>query len=181
MSNLAALSTDARTALLASIVDSSDDAIKAKTLDGIITSWNRGAERIYGYSAEEIIGKPISVLTPSERPDDMKGILARVAKGERVEHYETVRQRKDGRLIDISLTVSPIYDSEGVLIGVSSIARDITERKRADERLLAANRSIDARNALLASIVDCYDDAIIAKTAEGLITSWNRGAYLIYG
>jgi PAS domain S-box-containing protein len=181
MSNLAALSTDARTALLASIVDSSDDAIKAKTLDGIITSWNRGAERIYGYSAEEIIGKPISVLTPSERPDDMKGILARVAKGERVEHYETVRQRKDGRLIDISLTVSPIYDSEGVLIGVSSIARDITERKRADERLLAANRSIDARNALLASIVDCSDDAIIAKTAEGLITSWNRGADLIYG
>jgi len=113
MANLVTESTGSRTALLASIVDSSDDAIKAKTPDGIITSWNRGAERIYGYSAEEVIGKPIFMLVPPGRPDDMQGILARVRNGERVEHYETVRQRKNGQLIDISLTVSPIYDTEG--------------------------------------------------------------------
>ena len=174
-------SIDDRTALLASIVDSSDDAVIAKTPDGTIKSWNPAAERIYGYSAEEMIGKPVYMLIPPDRPNDMHGILARVRDGERVEHYETVRQRKDGTLIDISLTVSPIYDPSGTLIGVSSIARDITERKRADERLRAANQSIDARTALLASIVDCSDDAIIAKTPEGIITSWNRGAEQIYG
>ena len=181
MSRLVTQSTDARTALLASIVDSSDDAIIGKTPDAVITSWNRGAERIYGYAAEEMIGKPVTMLIPRDRPDDMQAILARVADGERVEHYETVRQRKDGRLIDISLTVSPIYDSTGKMIGASSIARDITERKRADEKLRAANQSIDARTTLLASIVDCSDDAIVGKTPDGIITSWNRGAEQIYG
>ncbi len=172
---------DDRTALLASIVDSSDDAITAKTPDGIFTSWNRGAERIYGYAADEILGKPVAILIPPDRPNDMHAILARVRSGEQVEHYETMRVRKDGKLIDISLTVSPIYDSAGLLIGVSSIARDITERRRAEERLRAATQSIDDRTALLASIVDCSDDAIIAKTPEGHITSWNRGAEMIYG
>jgi PAS domain S-box-containing protein len=181
MSLVATQTNEARTALLASIVDSSDDAIIAKTPEGIITSWNRGAERIYGYSAEEMIGKPVIVLIPPDRPDDMQGMLARVRSGERVEHYETVKLRKDGRLIDISLTVSPIFDSDGRLIGASSIARDITERKRADEKLRAANQSIDARTALLASIVDSSDDAITGKTPEGIITSWNRGAEMIYG
>lgn len=181
MSLVATQTNEARTALLASIVDSSDDAIIAKTPDGIITSWNRGAERIYGYSAEEMIGKPVTVLIPPDRPDDMQGMLARVRSGERVGHYETVKLRKDGRLIDISLTVSPIFDSDGRLIGASSIARDITERKRADEKLPAANQSIDARTALLASIVDSSDDAITGKTPEGIITSWNRGAEMIYG
>jgi PAS domain S-box-containing protein len=170
-----------RTALLASIVDSSDDAITAKTPEGIITSWNRGAERIYGYQAEEVVGKPVSLLIPPDRPDDMDAILAKVRNGEQVEHYETVRKRKDGVLIDVSLTVSPINDSAGNPIGVSSIARDITERRRAEEKLRAATQSIDDRTALLASIVDCSDDAIIAKTPEGVITSWNRGAELIYG
>jgi len=176
-----AQSTEARTALLASIVASSDDAIIAKTPSGVITSWNEAAERIYGYSAEEMIGQPVFSLIAPDRPDDMQIILARVRNGERVDHYETVRLRKDGRLIDISLTVSPIYDSGGKLIGVSSIARDITERKRADEKLRAANQSIDARTTLLASIVDCSDDAITGKTPEGIITSWNRGAEMIYG
>ncbi len=170
-----------RTALLASIVNSSDDAIIAKTLDGIITSWNRGAELVYGYSASEIVGKPISTVISPDRPDEMTGILARIRQGERVEHYETTRLRKDGKPIAISLSVSPIYDSEGSLIGVSSIARDITERKRSDERLRAANQTTDARTALLASIVDSSDDAIIAKSPDGVITSWNRGAELVYG
>ena len=181
MSSVVTQSADARTALLASMVDSSDDAIIGKTPDAVITSWNRGAERIYGYTAEEMIGKPVTILIPRDRPDDMQAILARVASGERVEHYETVRQRKDGKLIDISLTVSPIYNATGVLVGASSIARDITERKRAGEKLRAANQSIDARTALLASIVDCSDDAIVGKTPQGAITSWNRGAERIYG
>src|SRR5689334_10653436 len=174
-------SAEARTALLASIVDCSDDAIIAKAPQGAITSWNRGAERIYGYSAEEMIGQPVTILVPPESSDDMQDILARVRNGERVEHYETVRRRKDGTLIDISLTVSPIFNAAGTLTGASSIARDITERKRSDEELRKANQSIDARTALLASIVDCSDDAIVAKTSSGIITSWNRGAEQIYG
>jgi PAS domain S-box-containing protein len=134
--------TDSRTELLASIVDSSDDAIIAKTPEGIITSWNRGAELIYGYSAGEAIGQPISMIIPPDRPGEMLGILARIGQGERVEHYETLRVRKDGKTICISLAVSPIQDSMGRLIGVSSIARDITERKRAEEKLQAATQSV---------------------------------------
>jgi PAS domain S-box-containing protein len=174
-------SVDARTALLASIVDSSDDAVIAKTTDGTITSWNRGAELIYGYTAAEIIGKPITMVLNPDRPNEMNEILARIRNGERVEHYETMRARKDGTPISISLTVSPIYDPERRLIGVSSIARDVTERKRVEESLRHATQSVDARTALLASIVDSSDDAIIAKTTDGTITSWNRGAELIYG
>ncbi len=181
MSNVTAQPADARTTLLASIVESSDDAIIAKTPEGIITSWNRGAELLYGYSAADIIGKPISLLIPPGRPDEMFGILARIRHGERVEHYETERVCRDGKTICISLTVSPIHDSAGKLIGVSSIARNITERKRAQEGLGGASHALDARTALLASIVDSSDDAIIAKTPEGIITSWNRGAELAYG
>src|SRR6266404_895633 len=117
-------SADERTALLASIVDYSDDAIIAKTPNGVITSWNRGAELIYGYASGEIVGQPMSTLMHPDRPDEMDVILARIRHGERVEHYETMRVRKDGKTIFVSLTVSPIYDSSGELIGVSSIARD---------------------------------------------------------
>src|SRR5258708_1320667 len=180
MSKRSTLVAEDQTALLASIVDSSEDAITAKTTDGIVTSWNRGAERVYGYSAEEILGKPVAMLIPPDRPDDMHGILASVRGGQQVEHYETVRLRKDGKLINISLSVSPIYDSAGMLIGVSSICRDITERRRAEERLRAATQSIADRTALLASIVDCSHDAIIPKTPEGLIPSWNPGAERIH-
>ena len=127
--------SDTRTALLASIVDSSDDAIVSKTPDGAITSWNRAAELIYGYSAEEVLGKPISIVTHPDRPHEMDEILRRIRMGERVEHYETLRVRKDGTTISISLSVSPIYDAQHHMIGASSIARDITERKRADEQL----------------------------------------------
>jgi PAS domain S-box-containing protein len=182
MSTLKALqSPEARTALLAFTVDSSDDAIIAKTTEGVVTSWNRGAERIYGYAAAEMIGQPITLLIPPDRPDDMREILRRIRDGEAVQHYETMRTRKDGGLIDISLSVSPIHDETGQLIGVSSIARDITQRRRAEEQLRAAAQSIDDRTALLASIVDYSDDAIIAKTPQGVITSWNRGAEMIYG
>ena len=127
--------------VLAAIVESSDDAIIAKTLDGIITSWNRGAERIFGYAADEIIGRHISVLKPPEHSEDVIQILERIRHGERVNHFETKRCTKDGRIIDVSLSVSPIRDADGKIVGASKVARDITERKRAEEereRLLAA-------------------------------------------
>jgi PAS domain S-box-containing protein len=113
---------------LAAIVESSDDAIIGKTLDGVITTWNQGAERLYGYSAEEVKGKPISILVPPERPDELTEILERIKRGEKVQHYETRRIRKDGNLIEVILTVSPIRDSTGGIVGASTIARDITER-----------------------------------------------------
>lgn len=119
-------------AWLAAIVDSSQDAIVSKTLDAVITSWNQGAERIFGYTAAEAIGRPITLIIPPERLDEEPAILERLRKGERVEHFETVRVAKDGRRIDISLTISPVRDSTGRIIGASKIARDITGRKRAE-------------------------------------------------
>ena len=116
---------------LAAIVESSDDAIISKNLDGIIISWNKGAERLFGYSAAEIIGKPVTTLMPLERQSEEPGILARLRRGERMDHYETVRQRKDGTLMDVSLTVSPVRDGSGRIVGASKIARDVTEQKRA--------------------------------------------------
>lgn len=120
---------------LAAIVESADDAIISKTLDGIITNWNRGAERIYGYTPEEAIGRPISIIFPPDHADELTEILERVMRGERVEHFETERVRKDGQRLDVSLTVSPIKNAEGEIIGSSAIARDITERKLAEEKL----------------------------------------------
>ena len=117
----------------AAIVASSDDAIVSKGLDGIIRSWNKGAERVFGYTAEEAIGRSVSMLIPDDRQNEEPGIIARIRRGERIDHYETKRQRKDGSLIDISLTVSPIKNSRGEVVGASKIARDITERKRAEE------------------------------------------------
>jgi len=119
---------------LASIVESSDDAIVSKDLNGIITSWNGGAERLFGYRAEEVIGRPITILIPEDRIDEEPEIIGRVRRGERVDHYDTVRRRKDGSLVDISLTVSPLKDANGRIVGASKIARDITERKRAQEQ-----------------------------------------------
>src|SRR6185503_4799068 len=122
-------------ARLAAIVDSSDDAIVSKTLDGVITSWNRGAERIFGWTAEEAVGRHITLIIPRERYAEENDVLARIRRGELVDHFETVRVTKDGRYVDISLTVSPIKDSNGRIIGASKIARDVTERRRLqDER-----------------------------------------------
>ena len=125
------LSRDERAAqLLQAIVDSSDDAIISKDLNGIITSWNKSAERLFGYTEAEAVGKPITILIPPDRLDEEPQILARIKAGERVDHFETVRQRKDGRLLEISVTISPVRDHTGVVVGASKIARDITERKR---------------------------------------------------
>jgi PAS domain S-box-containing protein len=118
---------------LISLVETSADAIITKDLNGVITSWNKGAERIFGYTADEMIGKPINLLIPADRPDEEPSILQRIRRGERVEHYETVRQRKSGELIDISLSVSPLMDETGKIVGASKIARDITATRHAQE------------------------------------------------
>jgi PAS domain S-box-containing protein len=130
---------------LAAIVESSDDAILAKNLDGIITDWNQGAERLFGYTAEEVIGKPVTILIPAERHDEEPAILQRIRRGERIEDYDTIRQRKDGTRIDVSLSVSPVKNAFGTIIGASKIARDITERKRAEERQQLLLREMDHR------------------------------------
>ena len=128
---------------LSSIIESADDAIISKTLEGRITSWNKGAERIFGYTAEEAVGQSVTILIPEDHLDEEPGILARLRAGERIEHYETVRMRKDGTLVDISLTVSPIRGPDDKVIGASKIARDITERKRAERELREAREQLE--------------------------------------
>ena len=137
-------------ARLASIVASSDDAIISKTLDGIILSWNAGAERIFGYSEAEAIGRSITFLIPPERQEEEPAVLQRLRRGERIEHFETVRVAKDGRRIDVSITVSPIRDSDDRIVGASKVARDITPRKRAEVALRDADRRKDEFLAILA-------------------------------
>ena len=120
---------------LAAVVDCSDDAIISKDLNGTINAWNRGAEKIFGYSASEAVGRPMLMLFPPDRADEESDILARIRRGESVEHFETVRVRKDGKQIDVSVTISPVKDMNGTIVGASKIARDITERKQAEARL----------------------------------------------
>ncbi len=163
-------SEEDRAAWVAAIVDSFDDAIVSKTLDGLITSWNRGAERIFGWTAAEAVGRSITIVIPPEHLAEEEDILARIRGGERIEHFETTRMRKDGSRFEISLTVSPIKNAKGEVIGASKIARDISERRRGDEA-----------RARLAAIVDSADDAIVSKTLDGLITSWNPAAERIFG
>jgi PAS domain S-box-containing protein len=137
--------SEARLRGIAAIVESSDDAILSKNLDGIIASWNSGAERLFGYTADEVIGKPVTMLIPIDRHDEEPAILARIRSGERVDHYETIRQRKDGSLVDISLTISPVRDPDGKIIGASKIARDISERRRAEQQQVMLLREMDHR------------------------------------
>jgi PAS domain S-box-containing protein len=155
---------------LDSIVEFSDDAIITKDLDGTITSWNAAAARMFGYAPEEIIGRSILTLIPPELHQEEHGILAKLRMGERIDHFETVRLRKNGSRIDVSLMVSPLKDEEGNVIGASKIARDIGDRLRVDELRFR-----------LAAIVESSDDAIISKDLNGIITSWNRGAERVFG
>lgn len=136
---------DLATGRLMALVESSDDAIIAKDLDGIIQSWNRGAENLFGYRAEETVGKSITILIPEDRLAEEASILSRIRKGERVDHYETVRRRKDGGLVHVSLTISPIVDANGRILGASKIARDITERHHAQERQQLLLREMNHR------------------------------------
>ncbi|MEA1650305.1 PAS domain S-box protein [Nitrospirillum sp. BR 11164] len=132
-------------ATLAAIVTSSDDAIVSKTLDGLITSWNPGAERMFGYTAAEVVGRPVTALFPPELLSEEAGILDRIRRGEIVGHLDTVRCHKDGRRVDVSVTVSPVRDAHGVIVGASKIARDIGERKRAAGELERHRLDLEAR------------------------------------
>jgi len=144
-------------ALLASVVDSSDDAIVSKTLEGVITSWNRGAERLFGYSAAEAIGQLIFLIVPADRRAEEEDVLARLRRGERIDHFETVRVSKAGRRIPISLTVSPVKDMHGRIIGASKIARDISDRLRAEE--LSRERQLEhERNRQLTRLILAQED-----------------------
>ncbi len=155
---------------LAAIIDSSDDAIVSKDLNGIINSWNPAAERIFGYKADEIVGQPILRLIPEELRAEEEMILSKVRAGERIEHFETTRLHKDGHRIGVSETISPVKDSSGRIVGASKVARDTSERRRRDELRFR-----------LAAIVDSSDDAIVSKDLNGIVTSWNAGAERMFG
>jgi two-component system sensor histidine kinase/response regulator len=159
---------------LAAIVESSDDAIIGKTLDGIITSWNRAAERLYGYTAEEAVGQSIDIIVPPDRPDEMPRILDRVRRGERIDHYETRRQRKDGSIVDVSVAISPITDRTGTLIGAAAIARDLTERKRVAEALQIAETRYR-------EFVEDANDMVYTHDLAGTFTALNRAAERLTG
>jgi PAS domain S-box-containing protein len=152
---------------LVAIVESSDDAIISQTLEGLITSWNRGAQRLYGYTAQEVLGKPVSILIPPDLTDEFLQILERLSRGEYIDHYETQRLRKDGTRLDVSLTISPIRDASGRLIGASKIAHDITERKRAEERLRL--------------VVEAAPNAIIMVARDGTMVLVNSQAEQLFG
>jgi PAS domain S-box-containing protein len=157
--------SDAR-AYLGAIIESSDDAIVSKTLEGIVTSWNRGAEAIFGYSAEEIIGQPITRLFPADRLAEEDVILERIRRGERVDHFETVRRCKDGREINVSVTISPVRDVSGRIVGASKIARDITDRKRAEAALRDLNDRLEQRVAERTRELAEANNRLLTETAE---------------
>src|SRR3989338_855963 len=160
--------------LLAAIVESSEDAILSKSLDGTILSWNAGAERLYGYSAAEMKGRSISLLVPADRPDEMPDILKRIQRGEQIKHYETVGVRKGGVHFSISLTVSPLRDASGRVVGSSTIGRDITERKQAEEQL----RQASAYNR---SLIEASPDPLVTIGPDGRITDVNSATEEVTG
>ncbi len=152
------------------IVASSDDAIISKNLKGIVTSWNAGAQLLFGYSAQEMVGHSLMRLFPSDKRDEEKFILEKIIAGEKVHHFQTVRLHKDGTALNISVTISPIYDQRGTIVGASKVARDITEHMR-----------LDSEAQQYQAIVQSSDDAIISKSLTGIITSWNPGAQAMFG
>jgi two-component system sensor kinase FixL len=160
--------------LLAAIVESSEDAIVGKTLDGLVTSWNKAAERIFGYRAAEMLGQPIAILAAPGITDEMTRILEAVRRGERIVHYETRRRRKDGRIIDVALTISPIRDAAGRIVGASKIARDITDAKR-------TTVALSEKEALLRSILDTVPDGLVVIDERGIIQSFSAGAERLFG
>jgi len=155
---------------LASIVESSEDAIISETLDGIVTSWNKSAERIFGYSSSEAVGRPISFLAWPGNEEDMTRLVEQIRRGERVDHYETVRRHKDGRPIFVSLSLSGILDADANIIGISKISRDISGRKVAEQTL-----------ALQTRLLDQVYEPILVRTLDGRILYWNKGAERVYG
>ena len=163
-------SPDEVAARLAAILDASDDAIIGETVEGIITSWNRGAERIFGYTAREAIGQPITLIIPPELVDEETAVLGTIRAGRRVDHFDTMRVAKSGEMVRVSLTISPIRDAAGRIIGAFKIARDLSRQRQGE-----------IAQARLAAIVDSSDDAIVSKTLAGVITSWNAAAERMFG
>lgn len=161
-------SAEQRLRSLASIVESSDDAIVSKSLDGIIANWNKGAERIFGYTSEEAIGQPITIVIPADRRSEEREILTRIRRGERIDHFETIRQRKDGGLIVVSLTVSPVKDDDGKIVGAAKIARDITEQKRNQELISTLAREAEHRSKNLLATVQATVRLSQSETPDGL-------------
>src|SRR3989344_4894351 len=164
------LSDSTYNSLLTALVESSDDAIISKTPDGIITTWNVAAERMFGYSAKEILGKPISILVPKDSQEEFSLILEKIKKDQRIEHFETKRLNKDGKILNVSVTLSPIKNKEGKIIGISKIVRNITERKQSEQERIK-----------LALIVESSEDAILGMNLDGIIDSWNSGAVKMFG
>ena len=153
---------------LAAIVESSEDAIVSKNLDGIIISWNMGAQRVFGYTAAEAVGQPITIVIPADRQSEEREILTRIRRGEHTDHFETIRQRKDGTLIVVSLTVSPVRNAEGQIIGASKIARDITEQKRSHEQIATLAREAEHRSKNLLASVQATVRLSQSETPDGL-------------
>ena len=160
--------------ILANAVESSDDAIITKSLDGIIASWNKGAETVYGYSGEEVLGKPISILEPDNLKGEVKRLAKKIKRGERIRHYETLRLKKDGTIINVSITLSPVFNASGELVAISTIVRDITESKKAEETLRLSN--IYNRSLIEASL-----DPLVTIGPDGKITDVNEATELITG
>jgi PAS domain S-box-containing protein len=173
---------------LAAIVESSDDAIIGKTLEGTITSWNRGAERLYGYSVDEAVDQPISLIIPPERPSELPAIMERLRRGERIDHYETIRVHKDGTRLDVSVSISPIRDDAGRVVGAASIGRDITERKQAErqrrELEQRAQQEVTARReseARFHAVWEATSEALALSDPEGIVLAVNPAYCALYG
>lgn len=180
---------------LAAVIDSSDDAIFSKDFGGIITAWNRGAEKVLGYAASDALGKSTLMLMPADRLDEESNILERIRRGERIEHFETVRVRNDGSRIDVSVTLSPVRNGDGVIIGASTIARDITERKRSElthahqteqlarqaQELLQSQNALEAQQSLLQSVLDSIGEGLIVADKNGKFLIWNPVAERLFG
>jgi diguanylate cyclase (GGDEF)-like protein/PAS domain S-box-containing protein len=162
---------------LAALVESSDDAIISQTLGSIVTSWNSAAERLFGYTAAETIGHSIDRFLPEDRLREERAILERIRLGERVKHFETARLRRDGTEVSVSLSISPILDAAGAIVGASKIARDVSVERAERERML----QLSAKAQHLAALVESSDDAIVSTTVGGVVTSWNGGAEKIFG
>ncbi|WP_052184891.1 sensor domain-containing protein [Methylotenera sp. N17] len=161
----------------AAIIESSEDAIISKSLDGIVITWNNAAERIFGYSANEMIGKPITTVFPENKYEEEEMILRKISNGERFKHFRTQRITKGQKTIDVSVTISPIKDEDGKVVGVSKIARDVTELVLRDS--MATKLAIRSNH--FSAIVESSDDAIVSKTLDGVVTSWNSAAESIFG
>ena len=173
---------------LAAVVESSDDAIISETLDGTIAAWNYGAEKVFGYHASEVVGKPLSMLIPAERVGEETDILTRLRSGESMEHFETVRVRKDGMKIDVSVTISPMRNSHGVVVGVSKIARDISERKQTEVQLAAqaaelahSLEALETQKLMLQSVLNSMGEGLVATDEQGNFILWNPAAEQILG